>query len=331
MLIIQTPLRISFAGGGTDLSAFYMNKTGMVISVTIDKYVYIIINDRYDDKIYVNYSKKEIVDKPEQVKHELVRETLLMSDVKKGIEISCLADIPSEGSGLGSSSSFAVGILNALYQYKGRQLAADWLAEKACEIEIERCKKPIGKQDQYAAAYGNINVFSFNKDDSVTVNNVFLNDSALRRFESNLLLFYTNVTRKSSKILKIQRRDTSQKKQTNILIKMRNQVLEIQEALLSENFDKVGKILDEGWELKKKLTKGITTSKIDNMYKKALKAGALGGKICGAGGGGFLLLYVPLEKQEAVRKTLKNYREMPFRFDKDGSKAIFNVRGNPWK
>ena len=215
MLIVQTPLRISFAGGGTDLEEFYKDETGMVVSATIDKYIYIIINERYDDKIYVNYSKKEIVDKPEQIEHELVREALLMANVEKGIEVTSLADIPSEGSGLGSSSSVTVGLLNALYQYKGRQLAADWLAAKACQIEIEKCKKPIGKQDQYAAAYGNINVFIFNKDGLVTVNNVMLSEAAFRRFESNLMMFYTAVTRKSETILKKQREDIGRKDKKN--------------------------------------------------------------------------------------------------------------------
>ncbi len=332
MLITRTPLRISLAGGGTDFRDFYKVENGMVISATIDKYIYLVVNERYDDKIYLNYSKKEIVDSPAQIKHELVREALNMTQVEKGVEITCLADIPSEqGSGLGSSSAFTVGLLNVLFQYNGKQLPADILAEKACMIEIERCRKHIGKQDQYAAAYGGINIFNFNKDESVAVENIPLDDQAIEALDSRLLLFFTNIPRHGEAILKEQEDNIAQRKKNDVLRKMRDQVAEIRKAIVSGDFDDVGRIINEGWQMKKHLAAPITNSEIDKMYLAAIDAGALGGKICGAGGGGFLLLYIPLAKQDSVRAALKNYREMPFRFEKQGSAIIFNMMGHPWK
>jgi D-glycero-alpha-D-manno-heptose-7-phosphate kinase len=332
MLITRTPLRISFAGGGTDFRGFYKDEQGVVISATIDKFIYIVLNERYDDDIYVNYSRKEITDSPTKIKHELVREALSMSKVEKGIEITCLADIPSEqGSGLGSSSTFTVGLLNALFQFNGKQLPAEILAEKACTIEIERCDKPIGKQDQYAAACGGINIITFNKDESVAVENIELGERALEDFGTRLMLFYTNIPRKGETILKEQEDNILKKNKNGLLRTMKGQVLEIKKALFSRNFDDVGKILHEGWKMKKQLANSISNSDIEKMYSLALGSGALGGKICGAGGGGFLLLYVPLEARDSVRDALKKYREMPFRFESQGSAIIFNIKEHPWK
>ncbi|MFH1753637.1 MAG: GHMP kinase [Candidatus Omnitrophota bacterium] len=332
MLITRTPLRISFAGGGTDFRGFYKDEDGVVISAAIDKFIYIVLMERYDDDIYVNYSKKEIVKSPAQLNHELVREALSMSKVEKGVEITCLADIPSEqGSGLGSSSAFTVGLLNALFQFSGKQIPAEALAEKACIIEIERCGKHIGKQDQYAAACGGVNVINFNKDESVAVENVGLTERTLEDFDARLMLFYTNIPRKSGAILKEQEDNILSKNKTDILRKMKCQAQEIKQALISKRFDDAGRILNEGWEMKKQLAGPISNPEIEKMYALALDAGALGGKICGAGGGGFLMLYTPLDKRDSVRGALNNYREMPFRFEKQGSAAIFNIKDHPWK
>ena len=329
MLITQTPLRISFAGGGTDLEEFYRHEDGKVISCTIDKYVFVIIKERFDNKIILNYSQKEIVDSVDEIKHELIREAMRKTEMGAGVEISTLADVPSEGSGLGSSSSLIVGLLNTFYQYQGEQVTPDRLAKEACEIEIDICKKPIGKQDQYIAAFGGIRAFTFKKDGIVEVEKVTLNDSDWRRFGSNLLLFYTNTTRKSADILTEQRAKTCD--QLEMLREMKGFVDKVKEAISSSTFHEVGKNMHLGWELKKRLASRITNPQIDEVYQRALKAGALGGKISGAGGGGFLLLYVPREMQDNVRFALRDLYELPFLLERDGSKVVFNIRRYPAK
>jgi D-glycero-alpha-D-manno-heptose-7-phosphate kinase len=329
MLITQTPLRISFAGGGTDLEEFYRHEDGKVISCTIDKYVFVIIKERFDDKIILNYSQKEIVDSVDEIKHELIREAMRKTGIGNGVEISTLADVPSEGSGLGSSSSLIVGLLNTFYQYQGEQVTPHRLAMEACEIEIDICKKPIGKQDQYIAAFGGIRAFTFKKDDTVEVEKVSLNDSDWRRFGSNLLLFYTNTTRKSADILTEQRANTCN--QMEMLREMKGLVDNVKAAILSSNFHEVGKNMHIGWELKKQLASRISNPQIDEVYQRALDAGALGGKISGAGGGGFLLLYVPRERQDNVRHALSDLYELPFLLERDGSKVVFNIRRYPAK
>jgi D-glycero-alpha-D-manno-heptose-7-phosphate kinase len=324
VVISQTPLRISFVGGGTDLKSFYHKEDGMVLSTAIDKYVYVIVKGRFDEKIYVNYSVKEIVEDTSEIKHELVREAMKKAGVERGVEITTLADVPSEGSGLGSSSSVTVGLLNALYNYTGKQVTLEQIAREACQIEIDICKKPIGKQDQYIAAYGGLNKIIFHPDESVTVSRVPVYDSNLLILGSRLLLFYTNKTRKADKILKKQKQNTENKRDS--LKKMRNLVPKLEDFLIQGKFDNLGKLLDQNWLLKKSLVDTVSSPEIDAMYEKAMKAGALGGKLCGAGGGGFLLLYVPKNKQDAVRASLKDYRELPFMLDSFGSRILFNVR-----
>ena len=329
MIIVQTPLRIGLAGGGTDLRAFYSIEPGMVLNMTIDKYIFVIVKERFDDKIYINYSKKEICDSVDEIHHELVREAMRITGVEKGVEITTLADIPSEGSGLGSSSSVTVGLLNALYIYKGEQVTAERLAREACKIEIELCGKPIGKQDQYIAAYGGVRLLTFNPDESVKVERLPLTDAQLRKIGSNLLLFYTGKTRKSEEILKEQRARTKEGKNVEYLRKIKELVIPMREAILKGNYDIIGKLLHLNWMYKRQLASKITDPKIDKLYERALAAGALGGKISGAGGGGFLLLYVPRHKQDAVREELRELRELPFLIERDGSKVIFNMRRYP--
>lgn len=324
MIITQTPLRISFVGGGTDLADFYTKHGGAVISSAIDKYVYVIVKERFDQMIYLNWKKKEIVDEVEKIEHELIREAMKKTGVLKGVEITTLSDIPAEGSGLGSSSSVLVGLLNALYLYQGIPVSADRLAEEACEIEIDILKKPIGKQDQYIAAFGGLRYFRFNKDRTVTVNIPKITGETLSNLSHNLLLFFTGKTRKAVDVLKKQKKNINSK--IELLNKIQDQADELLDRLERGDVGYLGKALENGWELKKQLALGITDPEIDKMYQKAKKAGAKGGKIAGAGGGGFLLLFVPLHKQTSVKAALKDYRELPFTLDRDGSKAIFNIR-----
>ncbi len=324
MIITRTPLRISLAGGGTDFEDFYIKRGGAVLSFGIDKYIYVIVKERFDDKIYINYSRKEIVNTVEEIKHELIREAMKKVGIVNSIEITTLADIPSKGCGLGSSSSITVGLLNALYAYKGIQVTLETLAQQSCEIEIDILNNPIGIQDQYIAAFGNLKFFEFRTNGVIKIEDILINEKQKRTLISNLLLFYTNETRDSSTILSEQKQNIVTK--MNELNKIKLLAYETKRCLLDNNIDVVGDLLDKGWSEKKKLASNVTNTKIDRMYEKAKTAGALGGKISGAGNGGFLLLYCPLEKQSSVRETLKDYKELPFSLSRDGSKVIFNIR-----
>lgn len=324
MIITQAPLRISFAGGGTDLPDFYHKFGGGVISTAIDKYVFVIVKERFDNMIYLNWMKKEIVSNIDEIEHELIRETMRKVGVTKGVEITTLSDIPAEGSGLGSSSSITVALLQALYVYRGINVETERLAREACEIEIDILGKPIGKQDQYIAAYGGLRHFEFKKDGNVIVRTPNLDLDFLRQLDSHLMLFFTGKTRKSSEVLVQQKKNIANT--FEILKKMRDQSWDVFNALEDGNLKFLGGALDLGWEMKRKLSNSITNPEIDKMYEKAKQAGAIGGKIAGAGGGGFLLLFVPPGKQASVRKALKNYRELPFHLERDGVKVIFNIR-----
>jgi D-glycero-alpha-D-manno-heptose-7-phosphate kinase len=324
MIITQTPLRVSLAGGGTDFEGFYSLEGGSVISSAIDKYVFVIIKERFDDKIYINYSKKEIVDQIEDIQHDLVREAMRKTGVTKGVEITTLADIPSEGTGLGSSSSIMVGLLNALYIYQGEQVTQETLAQEACEIEIERVKKPIGKQDQYIAAYGNLRFFRFEKDGQVKIEKMKIPESTRRRLSSNLLLFYTNRTRNADTILSEQKNNLKEK--IEYLRKIKKYVEVLKEILFANELDEIGRVLHETWILKKQLANNVSDKELDQIYETAIRAGALGGKLAGAGGGGFFLFYCPRERQDSLRAALRQLRELRFHLEIDGSKTIFNNR-----
>lgn len=324
MIITQTPLRISFAGGGTDFEGYYCRQEGCVVSSSIDKYIYVIVKERFDDKIRVGYSQTEMVDSIDEIEHELVRECLRKVGVTKGIEISTMADVPSEGSGLGSSSTVTVGLLNALYAYRGEIKPAEVLAREACEIEIDVLGKPIGKQDQYIAAYGGLRYICFQQDGMVAVERVELEESKRRQLDDSLMLFYTGVTRKSSSVLTEQRQNICDR--MNALTTMRDQARTLRVSLTKSRVDKLGQVLSDGWELKKSLANGISNPDINEMYEKSMKAGAIGGKVAGAGGGGFLLLYCAPAHQHKVRKALAGLKELPFRLERDGSKVVFNVR-----
>ena len=324
MIISRTPLRMSFAGGGSDLPAFYRTEPGAVTSTTINKYIYITVNKKFDHQIRASYSVTEIVDTVDELKHELIRETLKLLGIDGGIEITSIADIPSRGTGLGSSSSYTVGLLKALYAYKGVHVGAERLAKEACEIEIERCGKPIGKQDQYIAAYGGFQHIQFNPDENVFVDPIICSKKVKENLEKHLLLLYTGLTRSSYHILSEQKNNTEQhedKRQT-----LRNMVKlarELGDALTRNELDSFGEILHAGWMEKKRMASNISNSAIDEWYEKARRHGAIGGKILGAGGGGFFLFYAPLETHESIIKALPELRPIPFRFEPQGSKIIY--------
>lgn len=324
MIITQTPLRISFLGGNTDFPDFFKKYGGCVISSAIDKYVYCIITERFDKKIYVNWSKKEIVDSVDEIEHELVREAMKKVGISEGVEITFLADIPSEGSGLGSSSSVLVGVLNALYHYRGDSPSAKQLAEEAVEIEVELLRKPIGIQDQYITAYGGFRFFEFKTNGGVVSQRIELGEGILEDIDNYLMLFFTGKVRKSGEIL--QGVKTAISDNTNALLETKELAVEGYKTLLKGDINTLGKLLHKGWFIKRGLSSNISNNAIDTMYDAAMEAGAIGGKIAGAGGGGFLLLVVPSDKRQAVRKALSGFREMPFRLERDGSKVIFNVR-----
>ena len=329
MIITQTPLRVGLFGGGTDFRGFYLKEAGAVLSFGLDKYVYVIVKERFDEKIYINYSKKEIVNRVDDIAHDLVREAMRKTGITGGVEVTTLADVPSKGSGLGSSSSITVGLLNAFYIYQGEQVPQERLAMEACEIEIDIVGKPIGIQDQYIAAYGNMRFFEFQRNGQVNVEKLDLTDEQKRILVSNLLLFFTNKTRSSSEVLTEQRKNISER--MDELRRLRDIAYEARRIILSGRTDEIGHLLHESWEEKKKLASNVSTKDIDVMYERAREAGAMGGKIAGAGSGGFLLVYCPRENQNAVREALKEYRELPFLLSRDGSKVIFNMRGYAWK
>ena len=324
MIVTQTPLRISFAGGGTDFRDFYMQEEGWVVSSAIDKYIHVIIKERFDDKIRVGYTKTELVDDIDQIEHELVRECLRITGITKRVEISTMGDIPSSGSGLGSSSTVTVGLLNAMFTYLGETKDAATLARLACQVEIDILGKPIGVQDQYIAAFGGQRFIHFCRDGAVRVESLGLGDEQTRRLNRNLMLFFTGVTRKAEDILGEQTNNI--RSTTDSLRALKALALHVRDALRAGAFDEFGRLLDDGWQLKKQLASRITNPALDDLYTTARRAGALGGKIAGAGGGGYLMLYCPRDRQDDVRAALHALTELPFHLERDGSKVIFNYR-----
>lgn len=323
MIIVQTPLRISFFGGGTDFPSYFLNEGGCVLSSAINKYIFVTIKERFDDKIRIGYTQTEIVDTVEEVAHELIREALRLTGVRKGIEITTMGDIPS-GSGLGSSSTVTVGALHAMYAYQNMLVSMDQLAEEACDIEVNVLGKPIGFQDQYIAAFGGLRFIEFNQSGNVITEMVNLDPVIQNRLSENMLLYFTGVTRKAESILTEQKDNINQR--LPILRKLKEMAHVARESLCAGRIDDLGYLMHESWQLKKQLAHGISNNALEEWYETAIRAGAYGGKVTGAGGGGFLLLYCPLEKRESVRAALKDLRELPFRLEPDGTKVIFNYR-----
>ena len=322
MIIVQTPLRVSFFGGGTDFRSFFLEEGGCVLSSAIDKHIFVTIKKRFDQKLRVGYTQTEMVDHVAEIQHELIREAFIRTGIDRGVEITTMGDIPSKGSGLGSSSTVTVGTLHAMYTLKGELMTAECLARQACEIEIDRLKKPIGIQDQYIAAFGGLRFMEFTTSGEVLTQKIELPPSQARRLNENLMLFFTGITRPSGSILYEQKENINDRRA--ILREMKRMAYVARDELLSGNNDVIGELLLKSWSLKKQLASKISNGGIDEIYETALRAGAIGGKITGAGGGGFLLLYCPHERQEAVRRALCNLQELPFQLEHDGSKVIFN-------
>ena len=324
MIIVQTPLRVSFFGGGTDLPTYYLSEGGCVLTSSIDKYIYVTIKERFDKLLRIGWTRTEMVDSVNEIQHELIREALKVTGITSGVEITTMGDIPSAGSGLGSSSTVTVGALHAMYAYQGNLVTADVLAREACEIEIGRLGKPIGIQDQYIVAYGGLRFIEFKTSGEVVNHKVHIDLSTRRKLNENLLLFYTGIGRKADVILGEQKNNINNR--LNNLRTLKQMAVTARQELEAGNVDSIGLLLHESWQLKKQLASQISNGLIDDIYTASLKAGALGGKITGAGGGGFLLLYCPHEHQEKVRKALSNLQELPFLMDESGSKVIFDYK-----
>ncbi len=328
MIITQTPLRLGLVGGGTDLPAYYREHGGRVLNTAIDKYVYVIVKQRFDDDIYINYSQKEIVTRVEDVQHDLVREALHMTGIRGGVEITTLADIPSAGSGLGSSSAVTVGLLHALFTYQGHQVTAAELAERACTIELDRCGKPIGKQDQYAAAYGGVCDMRFGPGDNVTVDRIRLEPREHHRLQDELLLFYTGITRSADTILREQTANVGDRLEQ--LHRLRDLAGEAAVGLRNGDHGSLGRALAASWVAKRELASGVSNELLDDYVERALKAGATGAKVAGAGGGGFVLVTCPGERHWAVRDEMAPMKELPVKIEPSGSRVIFNVHRDIW-
>ena len=321
MIITQTPLRISFLGGNTDFPDYFLNYGGLVFTTTIDKYIYCIVKERFDDLIIVNYTIKETVENVNDLKHDLVREALKLLKITKGIEISFLSDIPTKGSGLGSSSAVTIGVLNALHTFLGETVSSQQLAEEAIEIELHILKRPIGVQDQHVIAMGGLRAIEFAQSGQVTGQKIIIPESVKEDFNNSLMLLYTGITRKAEDVLFSFDTEGNKPLLDQNKVFAKDGVI----ALLQGDLKKFGELLHTYWEVKKQLSDKVSNPKIDSMYKLAINAGAFGGKIIGAGGGGFLLVMFPANKRAKVREALKDYKELPFRFSNHGSRVIFNI------
>lgn len=324
MIISKTPMRMSFVGGGSDLPSFYERHDGAVVSVALDKYVYVTVNDKFDERVRVSYSQTENVESAREVRHPIVRAALEKLGIDGGIEITSIADIPSRGTGLGSSSSFTVGLLNALRAYRNEFSSPETLASDACEIEIDILQEPIGKQDQYAAAYGGLNFIRFSGDGSVSVDPIITGKGTRQRIEENLVVFYTGITRSASDILQRQKRNTeNDERRVETMKRMVVLAHDLRDELQKNNADAFGDILHENWMLKREMADGISSPEIDGWYGLGMKAGATGGKLLGAGGGGFLMFYAPKERHDGIVAALPSLRRVPMSFEGQGSKIIF--------
>lgn len=331
MIITRAPLRISFVGGGTDIEEFYRQYTGRVISVTIDKFVYIVANPgTFSDKITVKYSETESVLNLEDLKHDRFKEAMSQAGVGPGIEIASFADLPYK-TGLGSSSSFTVALVKALYSMQGKKISKEDVADKACKIEIDSLGEPIGKQDQYAAAFGGFNVIEFKTDGTIEVEPVFIDYLFKSKLEEHMMLFYTGMTREASSVLGEQKQKIKDNLET--YKKMSDSVLVFKDKVLNSDIVGMAEMLDEAWMRKKTLASTVTNSQTDELYDVAKSNGALGGKILGAGGGGCLLFFVPPESRSKVRQALEkkakelnlsDFKDIHFGFTQGGVDVLFN-------
>ncbi|HLH78189.1 MAG TPA: hypothetical protein VKV28_15400 [Candidatus Binataceae bacterium] len=323
MVISKTPCRISLAGGGSDMAAFYEQEQGAVVTATIDKYIYVLVNAKFDRRIRIGYSRTEEVERIDQIEHPIARESLRLFGQPHGIEIVSVADIPSRGSGLGSSSAYTVGLLNSLFAFSAQRAGPAQLAGLAAKVEIELCAQPIGLQDQYAVAYGGLNFMAFERQGKVTVSPIVCAARVLDRLEERLGLYYTGITRTAGSILGSQGRAMRQGRRAFAIM---GRMVELSHRMRLEleagNVESVGEMLHEGWMLKRSLTAGITNPEIDEYYARARAAGAVGGKLLGAGGGGFLLFFASAAAHARIGAALK-LRRVPFAFEGEGSKIVF--------
>jgi D-glycero-alpha-D-manno-heptose-7-phosphate kinase len=326
MIVTRTPVRVPLGGGGTDLPSYYTQYGGSLLSAAINKYIYVTVNKRFENSIRVSYSETEIADTADEIRHPIVREALRLLNIDSGVEITSVADVPSN-TGLGTSSAFTVGLLHALHTYKKEKVSAQDLAEEACFLEIELLKEPIGKQDQYAAAYGGLISLEIDRLGNTRVEQLHLSEDAQDQLESNTLLFYTGIRRSAGKVLAVQNKATSVRREKTVdsLHKIKKIGEQTRKAFSEENLDQFGKLLDLHWQTKKKLSGKISSNQVDRWYRLARKNGASGGKLMGAGGGGFFMFYCNNGKN-GFRKTMRQegLREMPFRIDYEGSKVLVN-------
>ena len=328
MIISRTPFRISFVGGGTDIRSFYSEEPGQVLSTSIDKYIYVVVKRQIgivEHKYRINWSKVEFCNRIEDIEHPIVREALKLMEIDFPIEITTFADIPA-GTGLGSSSAFSVGLMNALYALKGQMVTKHILASDAAKIEINKLKRSMGKQDHYASSYGDLNVITFNPDEKVDIEPVFYSSKTHRKLEKNLILFYTKLKRDASEVLKLQEKEAHNNRK--VLREIKNLVIPLREALSEGgSLNQVGEILHENWLLKKSLSNIISSREIDKYYDKARKAGAIGGKLLGAGGGGFLMFYVEPENQKNVIDALSALYFFKVGLDTGGTRITYYDQG----
>lgn len=324
MIISKTPFRMSYVGGGTDIRAFYKDEPGAVVSTSINKYMYITVHEKFDEGIRIAYSNVEEVDKINNIKHPLVRECLKLSGINGGVEITSTADIPGKGTGLGSSSSYTVGLLNALNAFKSEPADIYKIASDACEIEINKCKEPIGKQDQFAAAFGGLKMYEFMPDESVQVLDINCSNSFKEIFDQSSISFYLGKTRSASKILEVQTKVSNDKDKKLILRRMAGIAREFKTGIEASNFEYLTDLMNENWELKKSMTSDISNSFIDDVYIAGIKSGAKAGKLLGAGGGGFVTFLAPKEVHSNIRKSLNKLKEVSLKMENYGSRIIYN-------
>ena len=325
MIISRTPLRVSFCGGGTDIDDFSMSepKGGRVVSAALSRYVYVTINRRFDDRLRVSYSTMEDVSSLDEIQHDLIREALRLTGIDSGIEITTIADIPGQGTGLGSSSTVTVGLLNAMHAFQGRKVSKEQLAEEACQIEIDTLGAPIGRQDQYAASFGGVNSIRFGEN-GVKVEPIEVSEGLAKEFSENFTLVFTGLTRSASKVLSEESDDQSDK--ISRMREIRNHADEAASHIEQENLDSLGAILNKTWLSKREVSSIVTNKQIDDLYEKAISSGAIGAKLLGAGNGGFLLVCGNRHLRGILQRDLGgSHRMFPLEIDFSGSKIIFGT------
>lgn len=324
MIVSRTPLRMSFVGGGSDMPSYYKQKGGAVLSTSIDKYMYVTVNQKFDDDIRLSYSITENTSNIQQIKHPIVRNTLGLLGIEGGIEITSISDIPSQGSGLGSSSSYTVALLHALSAYQGNNISKEELGRLASHIEIDLCGDKIGKQDQYAVSFGGLNLIEFNEDGSVVVYPIACKSTTIKKMEESIIVFYTGRTRSASALLSEQSDNLKQAFKRDLMSDMVALAYDMKDLLENDDIQSLGELLDKNWQLKRQITAGVSDTQIDDWYNKGIVAGATGGKLLGAGNGGFIMFFAPKEKHNNIVMAMKDLQRVPFAFDNNGSQIVFS-------